>query len=249
MLFLESDLVLSIGNRFADRHTGSVDVYTQGRKFIHIDVEPTQLGKVFMPDLGIVSDARLAVEALLKAAKEMAPTRKPSEWSRKALAYRRFKRKMDFDDVPIKPQRVFKEINESFDRDTNFVTTIGLYQIWSGQFQEVFQPRRYFCCDQAGPLGWEVPACIGVKLARPNEQVVGIVGDYSFQCLLGDVATAVQYRVSYVIVMLNNGYLVLIRQPEKYLYEMDYAVDIGYDHGYGPDFEKIMEGSKPSDAG
>jgi len=244
MLFLESDLVLSIGNRFADRHTGALDVYTQGRRFIHIDIEPTQLGKVFMPDLGIVSDAKLAIQALLRVAREMTPPRAPSEWSRKALSYRRFRRKMDFDNVPIKPQRVFKEINEFFDKDTIFVTAIGLYQIWSGQFQEIFKPRHYFCCGQAGPLGWEVPACIGVKLGRPKEQVVGIVGDYSFQFLLGDLATAVQYRVPYVLVMLNNGYLSLIRQPEKYLYDMNYAVDIGYDDGYGPDFVKIMEGFK-----
>lgn len=149
---------------------------------------------------------------------------------------------MDFDSIPIKPQRVFKEINEFFDKDTTFVTAIGLYQIWSGQFQEIFKPRHYFCCGQAGPLGWEVPTCIGVKLARPEEQVVGIVGDYGFQFMLGDLATAVENRIPYVLVMVNNGYLSLIRQPEKYLYEMEYAVDIGYEDGYGPDFVKIMEG-------
>ncbi|MFQ5883125.1 MAG: thiamine pyrophosphate-dependent enzyme, partial [Candidatus Methylomirabilales bacterium] len=143
-----------------------------------------------------------------------------------------------------KPQRVFKEINDFFDPNTLFVTAIGLYQIWSGQFQEIYKPRHYFCCGQAGPLGWEVPTCIGVKLGAPDKQVVGVMGDYSFQFLLGDVATAVQYRVPYVLVMINNGYLSLIRQPEKYLYEMNFAVDIGYDDGYGPDFVKIMEGLK-----
>lgn len=124
------------------------------------------------------------------------------------------------------------------------MTAIGLYQIWSGQFQEIFKPHHYFCCGQAGPLGWEVPACMGVKLGRSREQVVGIVGDYGFQFMLGDLATAVQNQVPYVLVMLNNGFLLLIRQPEKYLYEMNYAVDIGYDDGYGPDFVKIMEGFK-----
>lgn len=244
-LFLESDVVLCIGNRFADRHTGDVAVYRGERKFIHIDIEPTQLGKVFPPDLGIVSDAKLAVEALLRVAREMTPPRKPSEWSRKAADYRRrFRRKMDFDQVPVKPQRVFKELNEFFDPDTIFVTAIGLYQIWSGQFQEIYKPGTYFCCGQAGPLGWEVPACMGVKLGKPDAQVVGVVGDYSFQFLLGDLATAVQNKVPYVLVMLNNGYLSLIRQPEKYLYEMNYGVDIGYDDGYGPDFVKIMEGMK-----
>jgi tartronate-semialdehyde synthase len=242
-LFLESDLVLSIGNRFADRHTGDLAVYRGERKFIHIDIEPTQLGKVFPPDLGIVSDAKLAVEALLQVAKEMTPKRSPNEWSKRAADYkRRFRRKMDFDNVPIKPQRIYKEFNAFFPPETIFVTSIGLYQIWSGQFQEIQKPETYFCCGQAGPLGWEVPACMGMKLGKPEAQVVGVVGDYSFQFLVGDLATAVQNKVPYVLVMLNNGYLSLIRQPSKYLYEMNYAVDIGYGDGYGPDFVKIMEG-------
>lgn len=241
-LFLESDLVLSIGNRFADRHTGDLAVYRGERKFIHIDIDPLQLGKVFPPDLGIVADAKLAVEALLRVAREMTPPREPGAWAQKAADYkRRFRRKTDFDQVPVKPQRVFKELNEFFDPDTVFVTAIGLYQIWSGQFQEIQKPYTYFCCGQAGPLGWEVPACLGVKLGKPDAQVVGVVGDYSFQFLLGDLATAVQNNVPYVLVMLNNGYLSLIRQPEKYLYEMNYGVNIGYGDGYGPDFVKLME--------
>jgi len=242
-LFLESDLVLSIGNRFAERATGDLAIYRGERKFIHIDIEPTVLGKVFPPDLAIVSDGKLAVGALLRVAREMTPKRSPSDWSRKAAEYkRRFRRKMDFDQVPVKPQRVFKELNEFFDPETIFVTAIGLYQIWSAQFQEIQKPGTYFCCGQAGPLGWEVPACIGVKLGKPEAQVVGVVGDYTFQFLLGDLATAVQNNVPYVMVMLNNGYLSLIRQPEKYMYEMNYGVDIGYGDGYGPDFVKIMEG-------
>jgi tartronate-semialdehyde synthase len=242
-LFLESDLVLSIGNRFADRHTGDLTVYRGARKFIHIDIDPLVIGKVFPADLGVVSDAKLAVEALLRVAREMTPKRASSDWSSKAADYkRRFLRKMDFDQVPIKPQRIYKEINEFFDPDTIFVTSIGLYQIWSGQFQEIQKPLTYFCCGQAGPLGWEVPTCMGVKLGKPDAQVVGVVGDYSFQFLLGDLATAVQNNVPYVMIMLNNGFLSLIRQPSKYMYEMNYAVDIGYGDGYGPDFVKIMEG-------
>ena len=90
---------------------------------------------------------------------------------------RQLARKTDYDNVPIKPQRVFREINKYFDRDTVFVTAIGLYQIWSGQFQEGFQPRHYLTCGQAGPLGWEVSACTGAKLGQPDKTVVGVVGD------------------------------------------------------------------------
>jgi len=241
-LFLESDLVLCIGNRFADRHTGNLAVYRGERQFIHIDIDPTQLGKVFPPDLGIVSDAKLAVEALLRIAKEMTPARATSDWARKAADYkRRFRRKSDFDNVPIKPMRVFQEVNEFFDPDTVFVTAISLTQIWSGQFQEIQKPGTYYCCGQAGPLGWEVPTCLGMKLAKPGSQVVGIVGDFGFQFMLGDLATAVEHQVPYVMLMLNNGYLGLIRQPSKYIYEMNYGVNIGYQGGFGPDFVKLVE--------
>lgn len=239
---LQSDLVLAVGARFADRHTGDLEVYRRGRRFIHIDVEPTQIGRVFGPDLGIVADAKLALQALVTAARRRLGTaRATTVWAAR-VPPRRYElaRKTDYDNVPIKPQRVFQEINECFDRDTVFVTAIGLYQIWSGQFQEVFGPRRYLICGQAGPLGWEVPACIGAKLGAPTTTVVGIVGDYSFQFLMEEVAVACQYEVPFVLVMLNNAYLGLIRQAET-KYEMDYAVDIGYDESYGVDHVKVME--------
>lgn len=241
--FLESDLVLAIGARFAERHTGDLSVYTQGRKFIHIDVEPTQIGRVLEPDLGIVSDAGEALRALLEAARARTAPREPGEWVRRVQSLRRrLRRKMDFDDVPIKPARVFKEINEYFGPETVFVTAIGLYQIWSGQFQQVYRPRHYLVCGQAGPLGWEVPAAIGARLARPDLPVVAVVGDYSFQFLLEEIAVAVQYQVPYVIVMLNNSYLGLIRQPSKYQYGMNFAVDLAYDGGPGMDHVKVVEG-------
>ena len=231
-LFLESDVVLAIGARFADRHTGDLEIYRGERKFIHVDIDPCQLGRVFPPDLGIVSDAKLALQALLRHAQATGNPGKPGPWVERLAELRAtLKRRMDFDDVPIKPPRVYEELNEFFGPDTIFVTAIGLYQIWSGQFQTTYKPRHYLCCGQAGPLGWEVPACIGAKLARPDRLVVGLVGDYSFQFLMEEVAVAVQYRVPFVLVMVNNAYLGLIRQAEL-PYAMNYEVDLKYE---GPD--------------
>jgi tartronate-semialdehyde synthase len=229
--FLESDVVLAVGARFGDRHTGDINVYRGDRKFIHIDIAVEQIGRVFPADLGIVSDAKLALQALREQAAERSHDSR-EEWTERVAHFKAtLTRRTDFDDVPIKAPRVFQELNEFFDPDTIFVTAIGLYQIWSGQFQETFKPRHYLCCGQAGPLGWEVPACIGVKLAAPEQLVVGVVGDYSFQFLMEEVAVAVQYKVPFVLVMLNNGYMGLIRQSEK-PYEMNYAVGIAYE---GPD--------------
>jgi tartronate-semialdehyde synthase len=244
-LFLESDLIVGIGNRWAERHTGDLDIYRGDRKFVHVDIEPRQIGRVFRPDLGIVSDAKRALEAMREVAHDMTPARESNAWVERVDELRStLLRKVDFEDVPVKPQRVFKEMNEFFDEDTIFVTAIGLYQIWSGQFQKTYKPRHYLCCGQAGPLGWEVPACIGAKLGKPDNLVVGVVGDFSFGFLMEEVAVAVQYRVPYVLVMVNNGYMSLIRQPEKYQYDMDYGVDISYEgpnRSLGMDHVGIME--------
>jgi tartronate-semialdehyde synthase len=237
--FLESDLVLALGARFGDRHTGELSVYRGERKFIHVDIEPTQLGKVFGPDLGIVSDTREFLDALL-AALEQRETTPRREWvARIGELKEALPRRDDFDSLPIKAPRVFKEINETFGEDTYFVTAIGLYQIWSGQFQRAHKPRHYQVCGQAGPLGWEIPAAIGVKKARPDAEVVGVVGDYSFQFLVEELAVAAQYDVGFVLIMLNNEYLGLIRQAEAG-YEMNFEVDIHYD-AIGTDNVKIME--------
>jgi tartronate-semialdehyde synthase len=243
-LFLESDLVVGIGNRWAERHTGDLDVYRGDRKFVHVDIDPRQIGRVFPPDLAVVSDAKLALQAMLQTARDMTSERESGPWVDRVAELRStLLRKTDFEDSPVKPQRAFQEMNEFFDGSEIIVTAIGLYQIFSGQFQKTYRPRHYLCCGQAGPLGWEVPACIGVKLGRPENLVVGVVGDYSFQFLMEEVAVAVQYGIPYVLVMLNNAYMGLIRQSEL-KYDMNYAVDLAYEgpeSDYGIDNVMVME--------
>jgi tartronate-semialdehyde synthase len=237
--FLESDLVLAVGARFGDRHTGDLEVYRRGRKFIHVDIEPTQLGKVFEPDLGIVGHARPTLAALTSCARTLDLPAHDTGWPARVAELRSsLPRRDDFDDVPIKPPRVYRELNEFFGEDTTFVTAIGLYQIWSGQFQHTFLPRRYLVCGQAGPLGWEVPAAMGVKCAFPDRDVVAVVGDYSFQFLMEEIAVAAQYEIPFVIVMVNNEYLGLIRQAEL-PYDMNFAVDLHYGEG-GIDHVALM---------
>lgn len=236
--FLESDFVLGIGNRWANRHTGSTDIYTKGRKFVHVDIEPTQIGRVFCPDIAIVSDARYAIEALLEEAnrrKAKGEIKGRGIWidgirERKRTLLRR----TNFDNVPIKPQRVFQEINAVYDENTQFVTAIGLYQIASGQFQRICKPRQYLICGQAGPLGWEVSACIGAKLADLSREVVGVVGDFSLQFLIEELAVAAQHKVPFVLIVLNNSYLGLIRQGERG-YEMNYEVQLSFENINAPE--------------
>ncbi|MBW2064403.1 MAG: glyoxylate carboligase [Deltaproteobacteria bacterium] len=227
-VFLNSTLVFAVGVRFNDRHTGDVKVYKGNRKFIHVDVDPGQLGKNIMPDLGICADAKLTLQAMLDEIKARKIKPKPANIE-VAKIRTRMERKTDYDNIPIKPQRVFKEINEFFDDETLFVTCIGLNQIWSGQLQKISKPRHYLDCGGAGPLGWDLPASIGAKVARPDKQVVMVVGDYGFQFCMEELPVAVMYNIPFVCIVLNNGYLGLIRQAEKYIYDMNYEVQIWYD--------------------
>jgi tartronate-semialdehyde synthase len=227
-VFLDSTLVFAVGARFNDRHTGNITVYKGDRTFIHVDVDPAQLGKNIMPDLGICADAKLTLKALLEEIRRRKIKAKPTELRISQLRAE-LERKTDYDDIPIKPQRLFKEINEFFNEDTVFVTCIGLNQIWSGQLQKISKPRHYLDCGGAGPLGWDLPASIGTKVARPDKQVVMVVGDYGFQFCMEELPTAVMYNIPFVCIVLNNGYLGLIRQAEKYLYDMNYQVQISYD--------------------
>ena len=129
-VFMDSDLVLGIGCRFSDRHTGALNVYCEGRKFIHVDVEPKQIGKVFKPDLGIVSDAGLFVQALRKAA--IATEMKPFDSKRAgeiAALREKLARKTDYNTCPIMPHRFFQEINRGFDDDTIYTVGCGITQI------------------------------------------------------------------------------------------------------------------------
>src|SRR6266576_3197409 len=134
---LASDFVLGIGNRWANRHTGSVDVYTKGRTFVHVDIEPTQIGRVFNPDLGIASDAKAALELFVAVAKERRKSGKLKErqaWPAACQDRKRsMLRKSHFDNVPIKPQRVYEEMSKAFGRNTCYVSVIGLSQIACAQ--------------------------------------------------------------------------------------------------------------------
>ena len=240
--FLESDLVLGIGCRFVDRHTGDLDVYTKGRKFIHIDIEPTQIGKIIPTELGIVSDAKTALEALLDVAKRKTSQRAAYERVKDIAKLReQMERSLDFDGVPIKPQRIFKEINEFFDEDTIFTTGCGLNQIWSGQFQKIYKPRTYLVSGCAGTLGFDIPAAVGAKIAKPDSTAVAVMGDGGFLFMVEELGLACRYNVPIIVIVINNGVLSLIRQNQKYALGFRYAVDLWYD-GHNPDFVKIAEG-------
>jgi len=249
---LESDFVLGIGNRWANRHTGGVETYTRGRTFVHVDIEPTQIGRVFAPDFGIVSDAKAALEMFVTVAREhreqgTLPDRQ--EWAGQCRTRKQtMQRRTHFDNVPVKPQRVYQDMNKVFGPDTRYVSTIGLSQIQAAQLLHVYKPRHWINAGQAGPLGWTVPATLGVATADPEATVVALSGDYDFQFMIEELAVGAQFNVPYIHVVVNNAYLGLIRQSQRG-FDMDYCVQLAFDNvnspelnGYGVDHVKVAEG-------
>ncbi|MEU1370665.1 glyoxylate carboligase [Streptomyces sp. NPDC005803] len=250
--FLESDFVLGIGNRWANRHTGKLDVYTKGRTFVHVDIEPTQLGRIFAPDLGIASDAKAALELFVEVARELKAAgglKDRTGWAASTQERRAaLQRRTHFDNVPLKPQRVYEEMNRAFGPETRYVTTIGLSQIAGAQMLHVYRPRHWINCGQAGPLGWTIPAALGVATADPEGSVVALSGDYDFQFMLEELAVGAQHRIPYVHVLVNNSYLGLIRQAQR-TFDIDFQVSLEFENlnspelgVYGVDHVKVVEG-------
>ncbi len=242
-VFLDSDVVLGVGCRFTDRHTGDLKTYTEGRTFIHIDIEPAQIGRVFEPALGIVSDAGLAMRAMhaRAVARGMKP-RHPQRVQDLAALRKDLERRTDYTEVPIKPHRVFREINEFFDDETFFTVGCGIVQIWSGQLQKIGKPMRYLPSGGAGTLGFDIPAAFGAKVANPDKTVVTVLGDFGFTFMVEEIAVAANYKKPIIVIIVNNACLGLIRQNQKLAYDYEYAVRMACNQDGTMDYVKVAEG-------
>ena len=236
-VFLASDLVIGIGCRFTDRHTGALDVYRGDRKFIHINIEASEINKIIPADLGIVADAKKAIAALTAAVKGNAS----SDVVASVPAWRNeLARKVDYDCVPINPHRVFHELNEYFGDNAIFTTGCGITQIWSGQLQKTSTPRHYLPSGGAGCLGYDIPAAFGAAVAT-GKQAVAVMGDFGFTFHVQELAVCAKFKVPVIVVIVNNAYLGLIRQNQKYAYSYEYAVEMAENQDF-IDYVKVAEG-------
>jgi tartronate-semialdehyde synthase len=148
----------------------------------------------------------------------------------------------------MKPQRVYQCMNNAFGKDACYVSTIGLSQIAAAQFLHVYKPRHWINCGQAGPLGWTIPAALGVVVADPSRKVIALSGDYDFQFMIEELAVGAQFKLPYLHIVVNNSYLGLIRQSQRG-FDMDYCVQLSFENinapeveGYGVDHIAVVEG-------
>jgi tartronate-semialdehyde synthase len=224
-VFLATDVVLGIGCRFTDRHTGAAAVYQGERKFIHIDIDPTEIGKIIKVELGITADAADAVPMLLDAAKAAGKERKRKGPAQSYVDLRKkYIHQPDPKKTVLDPREVFQVINAAFDDNTQYTTGCGITQIWSGQYQKVNKPRKYFPSGGAGTLGFDIPAAIGATVASKGKKTVCMIGDFGFTFLVEELGVAAAYKLPVVVLIVNNAYLGLIRQNQKYAYGYEYQV-------------------------
>jgi acetolactate synthase-1/2/3 large subunit len=239
----DCDVMLCLGARFDDRVTGRLDAFSPGSRKIHVDIDPSSIGKIVPVDVGIVGDALSVLEDLIagwprqrqqERKDRIAPWWKQIEaWrARKAFGYRN-------SSEVIKPQYALERLRAlTLDRDVYVTTEVGQHQMWAAQFFHLSEPNRWMTSGGLGTMGYGLPAAIGVQLAHPRSAVIDIAGEASILMNIQEMSTAVQYRLPVKIFILNNEYMGMIRQWQELLH------DERYSHSYSeslPDFVKLAE--------
>ena len=235
----ESDLLIAIGVRFSDRTTGRLDSFVPDTKVIHIDIDPAEIGKNVDVDLPIVGDARNILSSLNKVLKDYNPSDEVNNWADmiKAKKQELFPR-VSYDDVPLKPQTVIKEISEVLTPESILTTDVGQNQMWAAHFFDTQKPRKFISSGGLGTMGFGFPAAIGAKVACPDDPVVSINGDGGFLMVCQELATVHEYDIPVIAVVLENRTLGMVYQWQSLLYNERHSQTL---LGNSPDFVKLAE--------
>jgi acetolactate synthase-1/2/3 large subunit len=239
----DCDVLVAIGARFDDRVTGRLDAFSPGSKRIHIDVDPSSIGKVVRTDIGIVGDAGRVLEAMIGAWKRgrHAPNgRALKAWWAQIDAWRA-RRGFAYRPSPtlIKPQYAVERLYQlTRGRDVYITTEVGQHQMWAAQFFRFEEPNRWMTSGGLGTMGYGLPAAVGVQAAHPESLVIDVAGDASVQMTMQEMSTAIQYDLPIKVFILNNEWMGMVRQWQQLLHGERYS------HSYSaslPDFVKLAE--------
>jgi len=242
----DCDLMINIGARFDDRITGKIDEFSPKSKKVHVDIDPSSVGKNVKVDLAIISDVRELLKNLIKRFKEKnknfvnSNKQKTSKWWTQIEKWRE-KKSLNFinSDNYIKPQHAVQRLYElTKDKDTFITTEVGQHQMWAAQHYKFNKPNRWMTSGGLGTMGYGLPAAVGVQIAHPGKLVVDIAGEASVLMTMQEMSTAVQYRLPIKIFILNNKYMGMVRQWQELLHDKNYSES--YSEAL-PDFVKLAE--------
>jgi len=236
------DLLLAVGVRFDDRVTGTIETFAANAKIVHIDIDPSSINKNVAVDLPIIGDTKAALTDIIKFLDEHNYTYEAAERQEWFEQIAEWKKNVPLtycqNSKEIKPQNVIETLYKLTKGDAIITTEVGQNQMWTAQFFPFDHPNTFISSGGLGTMGFGLPAAIGVKCAFPDKQVVDIAGDGSIQMNIQELATAAQYKINVKIVLLNNGYLGMVRQWQELFYEKRYSHT---DMTYAPDFVKLAE--------
>jgi acetolactate synthase-1/2/3 large subunit len=230
-----SDLMIVIGARFDDRITGDLSRFAPDARVIHIDIDPAELDKVRHAHVGIVADARLALEKLLEAVKP----RERGDWEDYLLKFRE-EHPLSYEqgNEAIAPQYVVEQLYEVTEGKAIITTEVGQNQMWAAHYYRLDEPRRWCSSGGLGTMGYGHPAALGAQVGRPDDLVCDIAGDGSIQMCIQELATGVINKLPIKILILNNSYLGMVRQWQDMFFDKRYS---GVDLTGNPDFVRVAE--------
>jgi acetolactate synthase I/II/III large subunit len=234
---MEADLIISVGARFDDRVTGRLDVFAPKAKIVHIDIDPSSIGKNVKVDVPIVGDCRQVLAQLLKEIKHPCET---AAWLATVEGWKK-KFPLKYADSPggkLKPQYIIEQIDEITRGDAIITTEVGQNQMWAAQWYRYSKPRTFISSGGLGTMGFGLPAAMGAKVGCPDKVVFDIAGDGSIQMNIQELATCVCNKIDVKVAILNNGFLGMVRQWQELFYKRRYSQVCMP----SPDFVKIAEG-------
>ena len=245
MAVADSDLLVALGVRFDDRVTGKLATFAPQARVIHVDIDPANIGKNVAPTLALTGDVKQALDQFLSMLHEQSSARleasiqRREPWWTEIRGWQRSQPlRFSGSQNQIKPQSVIRELHRVTKGEALIVTDVGQHQMWVAQFYPFTRPRQLITSGGLGTMGFGLPAALGAQLALPNDLVVAVVGDGGFQMTNQELATAVQYNLPVKILIMNNGYLGMVRQWQEMFYDRTYSeVDISV----APDFVKLAE--------
>ncbi len=231
----ECDLLIAVGARFDDRVTGKLAAFAKKAKVIHIDIDPAEIDKTVHVDVSVVGDCK---EALSRLTEKVQP-REESAWNRQITKWREeFPLHCSADDERLLPQCVLDKLSEVTGGECIIVTDVGQHQMFSALYYRVTRPRHFLSSGGLGTMGYGFPAAIGAQVGCPDKCVFAVCGDGGFQMTLQELAPAVEHKLPVKVLIMNNGYLGMVRQWQELFWNGRYS---GVDISVQPDFVKLAE--------
>ncbi len=239
MAMSEADLIIALGPRFDDRVTGKLSEFAKHAKIIHVDIDPSSIGKIVKVDYPIVGDLKNVVEQMLPLAFDKIDSSKYENWRELLRRYDQIHPlKFEDSDEVIKPQWVIKKVGEIVKDRAIISTDVGQHQMWTAQFYPFTYPRQFITSGGLGTMGFGFPAAIGAKRGKDDKIVINFSGDGSILMNIQELMTAVESKIPVVNIILNNNFLGMVRQWQTFFYEKRYS---STDLSMQPDFVKLAE--------